>query len=413
LTATGISKTRKVGYHADGGGLYLQVAPTGAKTWIFRFTRRNAEGKGTRREMGLGGLNALTLAQARQKAATCRHQVLNSIDPISARNAGELANRLERARTITFAEAAKQYIASQKAGWKNAKHAEQWTNTIETYCGPVFGRLAVADVSTDLVLRVLEPIWPTKTETASRLRGRIESVLDWAKSKGYRTGDNPAAWKGHLDTVLAQPSKVKEVKHHPALPFAQMGDFLKALRQRPGIAAKAVEFGILTAARSGEVRGAQWAEFDLEAKTWTVPAERMKMKREHRVPLSDSAVAIVESMAKLKQGDLVFPAARAKAPMSDMTLTAVLRRMERTDITVHGFRSTFRDWAAECTDYPNHVVEMALAHAIGGAVEAAYRRGDLFEKRRDLMQAWADYFEQQVASVIPMKGAKRRNQAAK
>jgi integrase len=413
LTAVAVSKARKAGYYADGGGLYLQVAPTGAKTWIFRYSRQTPGGKTARPEMGLGGLNALTLAQARERAATCRNQVLNGMDPIAARKAGELAMRLEQAKTITFSAAAKSYIDSQKAGWKNAKHADQWTSTIETYANPVFGNLAVADISTDLVLRAIEPIWTAKNETASRLRGRIESVLDWAKSKGHRAGDNPAAWKGHLDAILPKPSKVQTVTHFPALPFAQMGDFMKALRQRDGIAARALEFCILTAVRSGEVRGATWAEIDMDAKIWTIPAARMKMKREHRVPLSDAAMAVLKGMKKVRHGEYVFPGARGNKPLSDMTLTAVLRRMERADITVHGFRSSFRDWASERTNFSREVAEMALAHSIGDAVEAAYRRGDLFEKRRNLMQAWTSYCDQATAEVISIGKAKARKAATR
>ena len=408
LTATGISKVRKSGYYSDGGGLYLQVAPGGAKTWIFRYTRNTADGKTARPEMGLGGIHALTLAQARVKAATYRNQVLSGTDPIAARNEGELAVRLKQARTITFSESAKRYIETQKAAWKNAKHADQWRNTITTYCEPVFGHLAVADVSTDLVLRVLEPMWTTKSETASRLRGRIESLLDWAKSKGYRTGDNPAAWKGHLDTILPAPSKVKPVKHFAALPFSEMSDFMQTLRGRDGIAARALEFCILTAVRSGELRGAVWEEIDLDGKTWTIPAARMKMKREHRVPLSNAAIAVLKGMEKMKHGAYVFPSSRPNKPLSDMTLTAVLRRMDRDDITVHGFRSTFRDWAAERTNFAREVAEMALAHSIGDAVEAAYRRGDLFEKRRDLMQTWATYCGKKSAVVIPIADSNSR-----
>ena len=408
LTATGISKLRKTGYHADGGGLYVQVASSGAKTWVFRYSRKRPDGKTTRPEMGLGGTHALTLAQARDKASTCRNQLANGIDPLTARTAENVATRLRQARTITFADAATQYIATHETSWKSAKHATQWRNTITKYCGPVFGNLAIADVNTDLVLQVLEPIWPTKCETASRLRGRIESVLNWAKSKGYRTGENPAAWKGHLDATLPSTSKVKNVKHLPALPFVEMPKFMSELRKREGVAARAVEFCILTAARSGEIRGATWSEIDLTAKTWTIPAGRMKMKREHCVPLSDPAINVLMSMQALKHSDYVFPGTREKKSLSDMSLTAVLRRMsdrketdcgrrwvdkDGRDIVVHGFRSTIRDWVAECTDHTTDVVEMALAHAIKSKVEAAYRRGDLLEKRRHLMTDWAAYCE--------------------
>lgn len=411
LTATAVSKAHKAGYYSDGGGLYLQVAPGGAKTWIFRYSRKTLDGKTARPEMGLGGLHALSLAQARDKARTCRNQVLNGMDPIAARKASELALRLEQARAITFSDAAKQYIELNKSGWKNAKHADQWTNTIAMYCEPVFGHLAVAAIDTALVLRVIEPIWSKKTETASRLRGRIESVLDWAKSKGYRTGDNPAAWKGHLDAILPSPGKVKTVNHFAALPFAQIAEFMKALRARDGIAARALEIAILTAARSGEVRGATWSEIDFEAATWTIPAARMKAKREHKVPLSGAAIAVLNGLKGVRDGEYVFPTARASKPLSDMALTEVLRRMERSDITAHGFRSTFRDWAAERTNFSREVCEMALAHTIGDAVEAAYRRGDLFDKRRALMNAWASFCGNEPAVVIPIADSKRRKYA--
>lgn len=390
LTATGIAKLKKVAYHSDGGGLYIQVVASGAKTWIFRYTRRGND-NGTRPEMGLGSAQSLTLAQARVKAAFCRNQLAIGIDPLTARTAGELAARLVQTKTITFSDAATQYIDMHEASWRNAKHVAQWRSTLNRYCGPVFGDIAVADVDRDLVFRVLEPIWSTKSETASRLRGRIESVLGWAKSKGYRTGDNPAAWKGHLDAALPATNKVKQVTHHAALPFSEMGQFITALRDRVGIAARALEFGILTAVRSGEVRGAKWDEIDLSGRKWTIPAARMKMKIEHSVPLSAPAVSILEEMKKLSLGDFIFPGSKDKKPLSDMTLMAVLKRMDRTTITVHGFRSTFRDWTSECTNHTREVVEMSLAHAIDNKTEAAYRRGKLFEKRAILMADWAEY----------------------
>jgi integrase len=293
---------------------------------------------------------------------------------------------------MNFEECAGRYIEAHRAGWNNAKHVQQWQNTLATYAFPVIGRLLVRDIGLPHVLKVLEPIWTTKTETASRLRGRMESILDWAKGRGYRSGDNPAAWKGNLDSQLPRADRVAKVEHHPAVPVAEVGACMARIRAADGMGARALEFAILTAARSGEVRGATWAEIDLNAKVWTVPADRMKAKRDHRVPLSDAAMSILRRMAeepRLAGSELVFPAARG-GTLSDMTLSAVMRRLE-IDAVPHGFRSTFRDWAAETTRYPREVAEMALAHTIGDKVEAAYRRGDLFDKRRRMMNDWAGF----------------------
>jgi integrase len=354
--------------------------------------------------MGLGGAHTVSLAEARAKARECRQKLLDGLDPIEVREAADRAKALERARAMTFDQCAEAYIAAQRHGWRNEKHAAQWTSTLATYCGPVFGQLPVASIDTALVLKVLSPIWTEKTETASRLRGRIESVLGWATTSGHRTGDNPARWRGHLENLLAAPEKVRKVEHHPALPWTVVGAFMADLRAREGIAARALEFAILTAARSGEVRGMTWAEVDLEARVWTVPAERMKAGREHRVPLSARAVALLEQMPRLDGH--VFPGAKVGAPLSDMSLTAVLRRMGHESITVHGFRSTFRDWAAEATNFPREVAEHALAHQLPDKVEAAYRRGDLIEKRSLLMQTWADRCAavETEAAVIPLHG---------
>ena len=340
--------------------------------------------------MGLGSLDAVSLAEAREKAAECRKLRDQGKDPIETRTAHRASAAAELAKAMTFDQCAERYIAAHRAGWRNPKHAAQWQNTLATYVSPEFGRLPVQAVDVGLVIKVLEPIWSTKPETASRVRGRIEAVLDWAAARGFRDADNPARWKGRLDKLLPRPSKVRAVQHHAALPYPEIGAFIQRLRERPGKAARALEFVILTAARTGEVLGARWSEIDLRAKLWTVPASRMKSGREHRVPLSDAALAVLRQMHCLRQNDRVFPGDRRET-LSDMALWMLLRAMNRTDLTTHGFRSTFRDWAAERTNFSNELVEMALAHAVPDKVEAAYRRGDLFEKRRKLMDAWASY----------------------
>lgn len=309
--------------------------------------------------------------------------------PLDVRRSIKQAEALERAKAMTFDQCAEAYIAAHRAGWKNAKHADQWETTLATYASPIFGSLPVADIDTGLVVKALSAIWESKTETATRLRGRIEKILDWATVSKYRQGENPARWRGHLENLLANPNKIAKVEHHPALPWREIGAFMVELRKQVGTAARALEFTILTAARSGEVRGAIWAEIDLDAGLWVVPADRIKMGKEHRVPLSASAIALLNELPR--EGDLVFPGAKENTALSDMSLTAVLRRMKRTDITVHGFRSTFRDWCAESTNFPREVCEHALAHSLPDKVEAAYRRGDLLDKRVQLMKAWAEY----------------------
>jgi integrase len=391
--------------YADGAGLYLQVTGDGGKSWIYRFSLR-----GKPREMGLGSLTAVSLADARAKAATCRALRQDGVDPIEARRAQHAQAALDAAKAITFKEAAERYIAAHKAGWKAAKHAGLWENTLVTYAYPVIGKVSVQAVDTGLVLKILEPIWSTKPETAGRVRGRIEAVLDWAKSRGLRRGENPARWRGHLQYQLPARSKVRRVKHHAALPYADLPAFMVALREQDGIGARALEFTILTASRTGEIIGATRDEANAAEKLWTVPAVRMKAGREHRVPLSSRAVAILEEMTDPRNGQhkFVFPGGKHGKPLSNMAMAQVLKRMERDGITVHGFRSTFRDWAAERTGYPNEVVEMALAHAVSDKVEAAYRRGDLFEKRRRLMDDWEAYCNEPKVEgqgeVVPMRG---------
>jgi integrase len=400
LTAAAVSRAIKPGYYGDGAGLYLQVSSTGTKSWIFRFSRAGKE-----RHMGLGPLHTISLAGAREKAKECRAALLQGVDPLDVKNAVKLEAKLDRAKTVTFDYCAEEYIAAHRGSWKNAKHAAQWTSTIATYASPVIGALPVAAIDTALVVKVLQPIWQEKTETATRLRSRIENILDWATVSKFRAGENPARWRGHLDNLLADPNKVARVAHHAALPWQEIGEFMAELRRREGIAARAVEFGILTAARSGEIRGALWSEIDQDAAVWTVPAERMKAGREHRVPLSTEALALLKSMPRI--GEYIFPGQRGDYALSDMSLTAVLRRMDRKDITVHGFRSTFRDWCAESVgnSFPREVCEHALAHSLPDKVEAAYRRGDLIEKRKVLMQVWADYCAKPAvsATVAPMR----------
>ena len=385
LSALEVNRLTTPGLHFVGGvaGLTLQVMPSGARSWILRVMIG-----GKRREMGLGGFPDVTLVGAKEAARSARLKIKDGIDPVEEAKAKRSALSASRAASMTFSEAATAYIAVMEVEWSNPKHTSQWRNTLETYANPVIGNIFVREVEQSHVMRVLEPIWLTKTETATRLRGRIENVLDWARVRGYRSGENPARWRGHLDMLLPTPGKVQKIEHHPALPFIELGAFMVKLRQQEGMGARALEFAILTAARSGEVRGATWSEVNLDESTWTIPAERMKAKREHRVALNDDALALLKPLPR--SGDLVFPNSKGDK-LSDMTLTAVLRRMERGDITAHGFRSTFRDWCSERTNYPRDVAEMALAHAIGDKVEAAYRRGDLFDKRRLMMRDWGKF----------------------
>jgi integrase len=395
LTALAVDKAKRRGYYGDGGGLFLQVSAAGTKSWVFRFKEA-----GKLREMGLGATHTIGLAEAREKARGCRRMRLDGIDPTAARKAARSQVRLDAAKAMTFQECAERYIASHKAGWRNPKHAAQWPSTLGAYVYPIFGALPVQAVDVGLVMRALEPIWTTKPETAGRVRGRIESVLDWAAARGYRRGENPARWRGHLENLLPKKSKVRRVEHHAALPYAEIGTFIAELQQQEGVAARALEFAILTAARTGEVIGAKWDEIDFGERLWTVPAERMKAGKEHRVPLSDAALAVLEEMQKIRSADFVFPGGKSRRPISNMAMAMTLRRLGRGDLTVHGFRSSFRDWAAERTGFPAEVAEMALAHTVSDKVEAAYRRGDLFQKRRQLMEAWTRFCSAPLASAI-------------
>jgi integrase len=382
--ALAVSRLTTPGLHFVGGvsGLGLQVLPTGGRTWVLRATIG-----GRRRDMGLGGFPDVTLAGAREAARVAREKIRAGVDPIEQKKAARSALSAAQGKGITFRAAAEAYIAAHEAGWRNAKHRQQWTNSLTSYAFPKIGNLLVGDVELSHVMAILEPIWREKTETAKRLRGRIEQVLDWAIARGHRDGLNPARWRGHLDKMLAAPGKVAKVTHHTALGLGEVQEFMTRLRTVEGIGARALEFLILTAARSGEVRGATWAEIDLAYHTWTIPAERMKAGKEHRVALSDAAMKVLTALSGRK--GLLFPAPR-DGQLSDMTMTAVLRRLG-VNAVPHGFRSTFRDWAAECTNYPRDVAEMALAHSISDKVEAAYRRGDLFDKRKLMMVDWANF----------------------
>lgn len=397
LTAMTVQKLKEPGRYADGGGLYLQIGPTGGKSWLFRYTRQ-----GKAREMGLGALNVVSLADAREAAMSVRRTLAAGHDPLETRKAERQQQEAEASGGMTFSECASAYIEAHKSAWRNEKHVAQWSSTIKTYVEPVFGTLPVQAVNLEMVLKVLEPIWQTKPETAARLRGRIESVLDWAAVRRHRSTDNPARWKGHLDKLLPPRSKVQRVQHHAALPFEEIGAFMAELRQREEGAARALEFTILTASRTSEVLNARWDEFDLDAKVWRIPGTRMKAGKDHRVPLSEAAMAVLTRMAEIRQCAFVFPGQKKERPLSNMVFLQLLKRMKRSDLTAHGFRSTFRDWAAERTAFSRDVAEMALAHTIGDKVEAAYRRGDLFDKRRELMEAWASF-----CATFPLKGMAR------
>ncbi len=407
-------KNAKPGRHADGGGLHLLVKDTGSRSWVFRFMLN-----GRSRDLGLSrcpealallkksGGEELTLSQARDVAAIYRLKVKAGIDPLEEREneAAEkaAAAHAAKAKAVSFKSVAETYIAANEASWRNDKHRQQWRNTLSTYVYPVIGDLPVGDVVTGHVLEIIEPLWKSKPETASRVRGRIETVLDAAKARGYREGENPARWRGHIAQILPARSRLTR-GHHKAMPYAEIPAFLTHLRAKQAVAALALEFTILTAARTGEVIGATWDEIDLGKAIWTIPATRMKAGREHRAPLSDRAVEILRSLKPLSQHH-VFVGSKGK--MSSMAMAMLLRRMGY-DATVHGSRSAFRNWAAECTGYPHEVCEMALAHTIENKAEAAYRRGDLFEKRRRLMDDWASFCSGAAiagATITPIRSA--------
>lgn len=386
LSAVEVRRLGKPGYHAVGGvsGLLLQVTRSGAKSWILRFRLG-----GGRRDLGLGPFPDVTLAQARDRAREARDQIVHGIDPVEARREVRATMLAQQAKALTFDEATQKFLATKAKEFRNPKHAKDWPSSLRRYASSIMGNLPVAQIELAHVVSVLDPIWTTKTETATRVRGRIEAVLNWATVSGYRSGPNPAQWKGNLDAVLGKPGKLKDVKHYRALAIKDTPGFLEDLRKREGVAARALEFIVLTAARSGEVRGATWSEIDFDARTWTVPGSRMKAGREHVVPLCADAVTLLESLPRHATCDYVFASPRL-GQLSDMSISAVMRRM-KVDAVPHGFRSTFRDWCSECTNYPHEVAESALAHTITNAVERAYRRGDLLGKRRSLMDDWCRF----------------------
>lgn len=386
MSALEVSRLKAPGLVAVGvvPGLQLQVTTTGARSWILRIKVGDK-----RRDMGLGAFPGVTLAQARDKARQAREMVAQGQDPVLERDKARSKLLAAQSSAVTFETAARGFIDAKSAEWSNPKHLAQWTATLETYAYPVIGKVHVSDIQQAHILQILEPVWATKTETASRLRGRIENVLDWARVRGFRSGENPARWRGHLDKLLATPGKISKVEHYKAIPIDASIGFYRNLRQCDGTAARALEFALLTAARSGEVRGATWAEIDADSKIWTIPAVRMKGKKEHRVPLSDAAIHLLHSTPRVAGESSIFFAPRG-GKLSNMSMTAVMRRM-KLDYVPHGLRSTFRDWAAERTSYPRELAETALAHALGNKVEAAYRRSDMLEKRREMMGSWSTF----------------------
>lgn len=403
LSALEVKRLTKPGRHAVGtiSGLLLAVKDSGAKSWILRTVVG-----GKRRNIGLGSYPEISLADAKERARDAKEKIRQGIDPVEERRATSRALH-EQSERMTFSEAARLCHEKKTSEFKNEKHAKQWISSVHRYAIPVIGDMPVDEIDLPHILQVLEPIWHEKTETATRLRQRLEAILSWATVSGHRSGDNPARWQGHLDAVLPKPNKLKKVNHHAALPWQQISSFMQDLRQREGMGARALEFIILTATRSGEVRLATWEEIDLENKVWTVPGERMKAGQDHTVPLTDDAIKLLKTLPRLEGSSYVFPAPRG-GPLSDMSISTVCKRM-KVDAVPHGFRSTFRDWCAENTNFPREVAEMALAHTIESKVEAAYRRGDLFQKRRKLMDAWADYCNkvqaEEKAEVTPIRGA--------
>jgi integrase len=366
------------GDHADGNGLYMRVKPSGMKTWLFRY-----QVNGHRHAMGLGSTRLKSLAQAREKSYELALKISDGIDPIQERKV------LERKTSITFMDAAARYIKVMRPSWKNVKHAQQWQNTLDKYCTPI-ADLPVDKIDSYLVMQCLEPIWAVIPETASRIRGRMEKILDWSRVNGYREGENPARWSGHLDQSLPRKTKIRTVKGHASMPYTELPQFWPVLNLLQGLGARALEFTILTACRTSEVLNAKWQEIDEPSQIWTIPAERMKAGKEHRVPLSNATLSLLNALKNQQRGDLIFPGQKRNHSLSNMTMLKVLQRLEHA-YTPHGFRSTFRTWISEKTNHVHEVAEAALAHTIGDKVVAAYQRGDLFEKRRQLMLDWANF----------------------
>ena len=407
LTVVKIRSLKAPGRYSDGGGLYLYISKAGNRSWVFRYRNRQT---GKHRDKGLGPLLDVTLEQARDKAAACRVSLLAGIDPLDAARDASQATAVASAKRTTLGECVNRYIAAHKASWRNAKHASQWQNTLNTYAADLLP-LPVQAIDTALVLEALTPIWAEKTETATRIRQRLEAVIDYAKARGYVSGDNPARWRGHLDKLLPAPAKLKDVQHHPALPYAELGQFMSELRKLDTLGSKALALQILTATRPGETMSARWAEFDLEAKTWTIPKERMKANRDHRVPLAPGVIKLLQSIPRATVH--VFPG-KPKRPLTTAAGLAIVKEL-RPGLTAHGFRSTFRDWAADQTAYPRDVAEAALAHSIKDKTEAAYRRTDLMEKRAKMMADWDRFASRSTpasAHVTPIN-SKRSKEASR
>lgn len=383
LSAVTVRGKQPSGEYVDGNGLYLKVKPSGAKSWLFRYQR-----KGKRVRMGIGSTSKLSLKDARTKVHEYKTLLLDGKDPKLIRDAKE--QEKQKNQIWTFDRCAEAYISAHAPSWKNKKHAQQWRNTLKQYASPVFGSLPVEEITTPLIMRVIEPIWLTKTETASRVRGRIERVLSWAIVNGYRPHPNPALWRGNLMELLPAPAKVAKPVHHPALPYQELGVFMQSLSEHSSLNAKAMTFTILTACRTNEVLAASWDEINLNANIWTIPADRMKSERPHRVPLSKQAIALLDQLPRVE--GWLFPSVKYGKHLSNMAMLNLMnRQLKRPDLTIHGFRSTFRDWVAEQTNYQRELAEAALAHVLGDKTEAAYQRGDMLEKRAELMQAWADF----------------------
>ena len=420
ITAKGLEKLIKDSIPARtalGGGLYLTITKGGSASFGFRYNNgKNENGNPRKRLIGLGAFcpNNNTLAMARNKTIRLKAMINQGIDPIeqslqdkAKAQAVIKANKIKDEKNqATFDKVALEYIESKKAEWKNAKHLQQWVNTLTTYAFPTIGKIPVSDIETEHVLAILKPIWKTKTETATRVRTRLEAVLSYAEAHNWRSGGNPARWRGHLSVILPSPQKLKELKHHSALSYGELPSFMNILSNTDGMGARALELTILTATRTKESLGARWEEFDLNNRVWTIPKERMKAGVEHRVPLSDQAMKVATKMADQKMSEYVFPNRATGKPMSNAGMSSVLKRLERTDITVHGFRSTFRDYVAEKTNTPGRIAEAALAHKLKDASEAAYQRGDLIEKREILMQTWANYCYPTGEKVIQLPTAK-------
>jgi integrase len=395
LTAIKVRGLRAPGKYLDGQGLYLRVTTAERRAWVFRYMLQ-----GKAREMSLGNADEVTLAEARAKHQDARKLIRDGVDPLDARRAG--TRKPEPVQT--FASAAETYIAAHAPGWKHPKHRQGWTNTLANYAYPVIGAKPVGEIDVNDILAVLTPVWAEKTELASRLRGRMETVLTYAKTRGWRAGENPAAWRDNLKLLLPSKAKVHQVEHHPALPWQEAPQFMARVVEDHGMGSRALQFAILTACRSGEVRGARWDEIDLQAGLWCVPSRRTKTGKPHRVPLSDAACELLRPLADIRMGSLVFFGRDGETPLSDMTLIAVLRRMDRHDLTVHGFRSTFRDWCAD-NGVAHDVAEAALAHVTGSGTVQAYLRSDLLEARRGLMREWAEYLAREAAQVVALPTA--------